>query len=132
MKRAATIAFAIATVFSSVTTVTAAPPAAITDSAWVQTNDEAGWALAAPAFGVPYKSTAATDAKPLEVGDVTVDGLYVFAGEGSGWEIRPMEYRYQGGRFVRVRDSAGRVIRIADSPVTTGERSAQTGRLGGN
>lgn len=126
------IASAIVSIASLATAAVAASPSAAPESGWVRTNDEAGWALVSPTFGVPFTSTAPADARPLKYGDISADGQYVYAGEGSGWLTRTAEYRYQSGRFVRVDDSVGHLPRLADAPATANERRAAAGQVDGS
>jgi hypothetical protein len=109
-----------------------APLAAFADNFWVQTNDEAGWQIVAPTFGAPYKSTAPTDVKPLTPGAVSTDSQYVWLGEQGGWQLRPMQYRFQNGRLVHVDDPVGHMERHADSRPLTAQQRATLERSGGS
>jgi hypothetical protein len=102
-----------------------APLVALADSYWERTSVEAGWVYVAPKFGAVTKGTAPTDTKPLLVGDISADRQYKFLGEEGGWQLRPMQYRFENGRFVHVDDPAGHMERHADrSPLTEQERAA--------
>ena len=133
MNRKAKVAIvsAIVSIASFATTATAGPLSVAPDSMWAQTNDEAGWALVSPTFGAPFRSTAPADGKPLRIGDMSVDGQYVYAGEDSGWQVRQAQYRLDGGRFVRVDDLVGRANRHAGASVPMGAPRAETEQLAG-
>lgn len=113
-------------------TVLATPFAALADGFWTSTNDEAGNQVVAPKIGTPYRSVAPADSKPLALGDVSADRQYVFLGEGSGWQLRPMTYALQGGRLVHVDDPVGHMHRTADNtPLTPAQRTALERSSGG-
>lgn len=110
----------------------AAPAAALADGFWVTTNDEAGSRIVAPEFGSIAKSAPAARVSPLAAGAVSADRQYVFLGEEGGWQLRPMQYAFQGGRLVHVDDPAGHMQRMADnSPLTEQERKALELSAGG-
>lgn len=109
-----------------------APAAALADGFWITTNDEAGSRIVAPEFGSVGKTTPAADVNPLAAGTVSADRQYVFVGEEGGWQLRPMQYAFQGGRLVHVDDPAGHMHRLADnSPRTEQERIALERSAGG-
>ena len=109
----------------------AAPAAALADGFWVTTNDEAGSRIVAPEFGSVAKTAPAVNVTPVAAGAVSADRQYVFLGEEGGWQLRPMQYAFEGGRLVHVDDPEGHMSRVADrSPLTEAERAAQQ-RLGG-
>lgn len=110
----------------------AAPAAALADGFWVTTNDEPGSRIVAPAIGSIAKSAPAARVSPLAAGAVSADRQYVFLGEEAGWQLRPMQYAFQGGRLVHVDDPAGHMQRLADnSPLTEQERLALERSAGG-
>jgi hypothetical protein len=110
----------------------ASPVAALADPFWITTDDEAGSRIVVPAYGSIAKSAPIANVTPLQTGDVSPDRQYVFLGEESGWQLRPMEYRLEGGRFVHVDDPAGHMSRVADnSPLTEQERIARERLSGG-
>jgi hypothetical protein len=109
-----------------------APAAAFADGFWVTTNDEPGSRIVAPEFGTIAKTVPVAGVKPLATGAVSTDRQYVFLGEEGGWQLRPMQYAFQGGRLVHVDDPAGHMHRLADnSPLTEQERIALERSAGG-
>jgi len=110
----------------------AAPAAALADDFWITTNDEAGSRIVAPEFGSVAKTAPVANVTPLTAGTVSADRQYVFVGEEGGWQLRPMQYAFQGGRLVHVDDPAGHMQRMADnSPLTEQERMALELSAGG-
>jgi len=106
--------------------VLGAPLVSLADGTWTRTNDEAGYQVAAPKFGTPYRTAEPRDPKPLALGDVSADRQYVFLGEGNGWQLRPMQNRLENGRLIHVDDPVGHMHRMADtSPVTPQELVAR-------
>jgi len=102
-----------------------APLTALADGFWETTNDEAGSRIVVPQLGAVSRNSAAAPAAPLRVGAISADRQYVFLGEEGGWQLRPMEYRVEGGRLVHVDDPVGHMHRLADSsPLTAGQRAA--------
>jgi hypothetical protein len=109
-----------------------APAAAFADGFWVTTNDEPGSRIVAPAVGSVAKTAPAARAAPLANGAISADRQYVFLGEEGGWQLRPMQYAFQGGRLVHVDDPEGHMHRLADnSPLTEQERIALERSAGG-
>ena len=101
-----------------------APLAALADGFWETTNDEAGSRIVAQPFGAAVNRAAPRAVNPVQVGDISADRLFVFLGDESGWQIRPMEYRLQGGRLVHVDDPVGHMHRLADTtPLTDQQRT---------
>jgi hypothetical protein len=112
-------------------TALAAPAIALAEPLWETTNDEPGSRIVAPRFGTIAKSAPVAGVKPLAAGAVSADRQYVFLGEEGGWQLRPMQYAFQGGRLVHVDDPEGHMSKVADRrPLTEAERAAQQ-RLGG-
>ena len=102
-----------------------APLAAFADVTWITTNDEPGSRIVITRDDPATARIAPVATKALRVGDISADREYVFLGEGSGWQIRPMEYRFEGGRLVHVDDPVGHMHRTADTrPLTTEQRAA--------
>lgn len=123
--RRSTLAMAAATAL-------AAPAIALAEPLWETTNDEPGSRIVAPRFGTIAKSAPVAGVKPLAAGAVSADRQYVFLGEEGGWQLRPMQYAFQGGRLVHVDDPAGHMQRMADnSPLTEQERLALERSAGG-
>lgn len=101
------------------------PLASMADIIWITTNDEAGTRIVITDDGPAAKRTAPVDAKPLKFGDLSSERQYVFLGEEAGWQLRPMEYRFENGRLVHVDDPVGHMDRVADTrPLTEQERKA--------
>lgn len=97
------------------TMILGTPLAAFADVTWITTNDEPGTRIVITRDDPATTRISPAATKALGLGDISADRQYVFAGEGSGWQIRPMEYQFQGGRFVHVDDPAGHMQRIADT-----------------
>lgn len=91
---------------------------------WETTNDEAGSRIVAPARGAASKSVRIPDTKALRPGDVSTDRQYVYLGEASGWQLRPMEYRFENGRLTHRDDPVGHMERQADTTSMIAEQSA--------
>ena len=107
------------------------PLASLADIAWIATHDEAGTRIEFTTPSAPAKA-APLDAMALKAGDFSPDREYVFLGEAGGWQLRPMEYRLEGGRSAHVDDPKGHMERIADtSPLTAPERMARDRSGGG-
>lgn len=105
--------------------VVGAPLAATADGTWVRTNDEAGSQFVPAKVGATSRTAPPTDTKPLVFGTISVDRQFVFIGEEGGWQLRPMQYRLEGGRFVHVDDPDGHMNRTADTrPLTPEQRTA--------
>lgn len=110
----------------------AAPAAALADGLWVTTPDEPGSRIVAPEFGSVAKTAPTARVTPLVAGTVSLDRQFVFLGEEAGWQLRPMQYAFEGGRLVHVDDPAGHMHRVADnSPLTEQERIALERSAGG-
>ncbi|MBK6980237.1 MAG: hypothetical protein IPH30_00960 [Betaproteobacteria bacterium] len=109
----------------------ATPIAVLAEVVWETTSDEAGSRIVVPQFGTTPKSVSLPAVKPLRAGDVSLDRQYVFLGDEGGWQLRPMENRFEGGRLVHVDDPVGHMQRVADnSPLTADQRLAWE-RIGG-
>ncbi|MCW5590604.1 MAG: hypothetical protein KIS74_00765 [Burkholderiales bacterium] len=101
------------------------PLASMADIVWITTNDEAGTRIIITDDGSATRRVADADAKALKPGDLSPERQYVFLGEEVGWQLRPMEYRYENGRLVHVDDPVGHMERLADTrPLTEQERKA--------
>lgn len=101
----------------------AAPLASHADVTWVTTNDEAGTRIVVTSTG----NTAApvAQSRALAAGGLNAARDYVYLGEEAGWQLRPMQYRIEGGRLVHVDDPAGHMDRMADaSPESPAQRRA--------
>lgn len=109
-----------------------APLAALADGTWISTNDEAGNHVVAPKVGVPYRTATPVDVTPLALGDISPDRQYVFLGEGSGWQLRPMQNRIEQGRLVHVDDPVGHMTRMADTSPLTPQQHAARRESGGS
>jgi len=115
----------------AVATACSIPAIALADPFWEATNDEAGSRIVVPRAGSVAATRPASTVRPYGLGDISHDLQYVFLGEEGGWQLRPMQYAFQGGRLVHVDDPEGHMSKIADrSPLTEAERAAQQ-RLGG-
>lgn len=109
-----------------------APAVALADGFWVTTNDEAGSRIIAPRAGAVPATPSTAPVLPYGDGVVSPDRQYVFLGEEGGWQLRPMQYAFQGGRLVHVDDPVGHMHRLADnSPLTEQERIALERSAGG-
>jgi hypothetical protein len=98
---------------------------------WETTNDEAGSRIVTPAFGAASKSVRIPDTKALRLGEISSDGQYVYLGEASGWQLRPMEYRIDRGRLTHVDDPVGHMERKADAtPILAGQSGAHVDSSG--
>ncbi len=108
-----------------------APLSALAEGFWETTNDETGSRIVIPQFGMISKGTAATAVGPPQAGDISADRQFVFLGDDGGWQLRPMEYRFQGGRLVHVDDPVDHMHRLADTrPLTEQERASLRGSGG--
>ena len=109
-----------------------APLAAFADSFWETTNDEAGSRIVVQQFGKVAKSAPLAAVDPLRLGDVSGDRQYVYLGEASGWQLRPMQYGFENGRLAHVDDPVGHMQRVADTrPLTEQQRIALERSNGG-
>lgn len=52
-------------------------------------------------------------AGPLKLGDLSPDGQYIWQGEEPGWQLRPIEYRFENGRLVLVNAPRGQMQPLA-------------------
>jgi len=108
------------------------PFAALADVTWITTNDEPGSQIVITRDDPARTRIAPVDTKALKFGDLSPDRQYVFTGEEGGWQIRPMEYRFQGGRLAHVDDPVGHMNRTADTrPLTSEQRIALERSSGG-
>lgn len=99
------------------------PLAALADLAWITTYDEPGTRIVITRDDPATARIAPVATKASALGDISPDLQYVFTGEAGGWQLRPMEYRFEGGRIVHVDDPAGHMSRLADSsPLTEQQR----------
>lgn len=113
------------------TMILGAPLAAFADVTWITTNDEAGSQIVITRDNPATTRVAPVATKALKFGDISPDRQYIFTGEG-GWEIRPMEYRFEGGRLVHVDDPVGHMHRTADTRPLTAEQRAALERSAGS
>lgn len=111
--------------------VLAAPLGAFAGNIWVTTRGEAVSRIVNPVLGQPVQRVAPDPAPPLRVGSVSRDGQYLYAGEEGGWQFRPMQYRFEGGRLVHVDEPAGHMERLADSSAYTPAQLAALASSGG-
>ncbi len=109
-----------------------APLSAVADGTWIRSNDEDGWQYVPAPFGSVKASPALPAVKPLQIGDLSTDREWVYTGGESGWQIRPMEYRFEGGRLVHVDDPVGHMHRTADTRPLTAEQRAALERSSGS
>lgn len=115
-----------------ITLALGAPFSVLAGGFWQATQDEAGSAIVVPEIGVPQGIAPAKAAGLLKKGEFSVDRQYVYLGGEGGWQIRPMEYAYEGGSFAHVDDPVGHMHRVANaSPLTAAERIALE-RIGGS
>jgi hypothetical protein len=99
---------------------------------WETTNDEAGSRIVAPALGTASKSVRPAETKALRPGDLSSDGQHVYLGEASGWQLRPMEYRFENGRLTHVDDPVGHMERrVGATSVAIEQNVAHIGASGG-
>jgi len=109
-----------------------APLSALAEGIWITTNDEPGSRIVQPAAAKVAGSAALAAVNPTQPGDISPDRQYVFVGGDGGWQIRPMEYRFENGRLVHVDDPVGHMHRVANAgPLSERERTALE-RSGGN
>lgn len=91
---------------------------------WETTNDEAGSRIVAPALGTASNNVRIAETKALRPGDLSSDRQYVYLGEASGWQLRPMEYRLENGRLTHVDDPVGHMERQASATSIADEQNA--------
>jgi hypothetical protein len=109
-----------------------APLTSLADIAWVATDDETGSRIVFTRNDSATAGLAPVATKPMQFGDLSPDRQYAYLGEEGGWQLRPMEYRFDGGRFVHVDDPVGHMQRSADSrPLTPEQRIALERSSGG-
>lgn len=114
------------------TMILGTPLAALADVTWITTNDEAGTQIVITKNDPAATRIAPVATKALTLGDISLDRQYVFLGDEGGWQLRPMEYRYENGRVVHVDDPVGHMHRAADMrPLTAEQRAAQERSSGG-
>jgi hypothetical protein len=108
-----------------------APLASFADVVWIDTQDEAGTRIEFTANSAPAQA-APRVVTPPRAGDLSPDRQYVFLGEEGGWQLRPMEYRFEGGRLVHIDDPKGHMERLADSSLLTEQERMARERSGGS
>jgi hypothetical protein len=109
----------------AITVALGSPLTSMADIIWINTNDEAGTRIVITDDGPAATRIAPVATRALRVGDLSPERQYIFTGEEGGWQLRPMEYRYEGGRLVHVDDPVGHMERVADTrPLTELERAA--------
>lgn len=108
----------------------AAPAVALADVVWETTNDEAGSRIVTPQLGSAPAGRAITATAPLSIGALSPDRQFVYLGAEGGWQLRPMEYRFEEGRLVHVDDPVGHMHRLADSSAPTVAQRAALERGG--
>jgi hypothetical protein len=102
------------------------PLVALGDVIWINSDDEAGTRIVITDSGRATPGPGPADSMPSKFGDLSTDRQFIFLGESNGWQLRPMEYRLQGGRLVHVDDPAGHMNRLADTtPPTEQQRIAR-------
>jgi hypothetical protein len=93
--------------------------------------DEFGDHFATPPYGTTTNTAPLAAVSGAQVGDISADGQYVFLGEASGWQIRPMQFRIENGRLAHVDDPAGHMDRLADArPLTAQELATRQSSAG--
>ena len=114
------------------TMILGTPLAALADVTWITTYDEAGSQIVITRDDPATSRNAPVATKALNPGDVSPDRQYVFMGDEGGWQIRPMEYRFQGGRIVHVDDPVGHMDRLADTTPLTEQQRVSLERSAGS
>ena len=73
----------------------------------------------------PSRTSPSATAGALTLGLLSPDGRYVWRGEESGWQLRPVEYRFENGRLVLVNAPRGQVqpLATAATPLKLGDIS---------
>lgn len=121
------------TLIALCTTMTLGTPlAALADVIWITTNDEPGTRIVITKDDPATARIAPVATKPLRFGDISADREYVYTGEEGGWQLRPMEYRFQGRRLVHVDDPVGHMTRAPDTTPSTPEQRAALESSGGS
>lgn len=117
---------------SAATFTLGAPLTSLADVTWITTNDEAGSHIVITRDDPSKGRLAPVATTSAQSGDLSPDRQYVYIGEEGGWQLRPMAYRFDNGRFVHVDDPAGHMQRSADSrPLTPEQRLALERSSGG-
>lgn len=114
------------------TMILGAPFASFADITWITTHDEPGSRIVITDDGPAASRVAPVFTKALRNGDLSPDRQYVFMGEETGWQIRQMEYRFEGSRLVHVDDPVGHMQRTADTRPQTAEQRAALQRSSGS
>lgn len=110
----------------------AAPLASAADGIFITTDGEAVSRVVDPVIGQRIARVAPDTAPPLRFGSISRDRQYVYLGEEGGWQLRPMEYRFEGGRLVHVDEPAGHMKRLADTSAETPAQKAALDNSRGN
>lgn len=106
------------------------PLAVLADGFWESTNDGPGSRIVHPQSGSGHMNampggTMHGDSAPPAIGDASADGQYACLGEEGGWQLHPMQYRFEGHRMVHLDDPVGHMHRLADhTPLTAQQRLA--------
>lgn len=109
----------------------AAPLATAADGVFTTADGEAGSRVVDPVVGQRIARVTPDSTPPLRFGSISPDRQYVYFGEEGGWQLRPMEYRFEGGRLVHVDDPSGHMSRLADtSPETAAQRASRANSRG--
>ena len=110
----------------------ATPLAALADGFRENTNDGAGTRIVAPRFGTVVSTAPIASVGALQPGAVSQDGQFVFRGDATGWELRPMQFAFENGRLAHIDDPVGHMTRVADtSPLTEQQRLSLERSAGG-
>ena len=109
----------------------ASPLAAFAGGFWETTNDEAGSRIVAPQFGAVTRTAPLANEDAPGTGAVSPDRQYVYLGEASGWELRPMQFAFENGRLVHIDDPVGHMDRVADTRPLTEQQRLALERSGG-
>lgn len=109
---------------AAVAAALAIPLAATAAHVFEPTGDEAGSRIVNHPSGIlaPLGATSAFLAK----GELSLDRQFVYLGDEGGWQLRPMEYGFRGGRLVHLDDPPGH---MEAQPDTTPASAAQRARL---
>ena len=98
-----------------ITLALAAPLAIAADGVFTTANGEAVSRVIDPVVGQRIARVAPDTAPPLRYGSISPDRQYVYFGDEGGWQLRPMEYRFENGRLVHVNDPVDHMNRLADT-----------------
>jgi hypothetical protein len=124
MKKENTMSTRKLTVALGFALVLGAPLAALAADNWEDARAGFEYHLT-PTISAVSNGASPADLKPLKAGDISTDRLYVYSGGDGGWQVRQMEYRFQGDRLVMVDDPVGHMERHADTtPLTARQREA--------